>query len=124
MGNGAIKQAGLQSKYCIGVDVDTYFTVFEGGAVTGAEYLLTSIMKRVDNTVYDTIVAHVNDTFSSGTYVYDFENDGVGLAPYHETESIIPPDVISYLDGVAAGVTDGSIDVWQPFFTNRAGKCR
>jgi basic membrane protein A len=118
MGNGAIKQAGLQSKYFIGVDVDTYHTVFGGGTVTGAEYLLTSIVKRVNIAVYDTILAHVNDTFSSGTYVYDFENGGVGLAPYHETESIIPPNVISYLDGVAAGIADGSIDVWQPFFTD------
>ncbi|MEM5770737.1 MAG: BMP family ABC transporter substrate-binding protein, partial [Bacillota bacterium] len=117
-GNGAIKQAGLQSKYCVGVDVDTYFTVFEGGAVPGAEFLLTSILKRVDNAVYETIVAHVNDTFTSGTFVYNVENGGVGLAPFHETESVIPPDVINYLANVAAGIANGSVDVWQPFYTN------
>ena len=100
------------------MDVDTYFTVFEGGAVPGAEYLLTSILKRVDNAVYETIVAHVNDTFTSGTFVYNVENGGVGLAPFHETESAIPPDVISYLANVAAGIANGSVDVWQPFYTN------
>jgi basic membrane protein A len=118
MGNGAIRQAGLQSKYCIGVDVDTYYTVFESGTAPGVEYLLTSILKRIDNAVYDTIVAHVNDTFTSGTYIYDVENGGVGLAGYHYTEPDIPPEVISYLEDVAAGIADGTIDVWQPFFTN------
>ena len=118
MGNGAIRQAGLQSKYCIGVDVDAYYTVFESGTAPGADYLLTSILKRIDNAVYDTIVAHVNDTFTSGTHIYDVENGGVGLAPYHYTEPDIPPEVISYLEDVAAGIADGSIDVWQPFFTN------
>lgn len=117
-GNGAIKQAGLQSKYCIGVDVDTYFTVFEGGAVPGAEFLLTSILKRVDNAVYDTIIAHITYNFTSGTYQYDTENGGVGLAPFHETESEIPPEVITYLNGVVAGIANGSVDVWQPFYTN------
>lgn len=118
MGNGAIKQAGFQSKHCIGVDVDTYFSIFGGGTISGAEYLLTSIVKRVDVAVYDTITAHVNDAFTSGTYIYDFQNGGVALAPFHETEQIISPDVLSYLDGVAAGIADGSVDVWLPFFTN------
>ena len=117
-GNGAIKRAGLQSKFSVGVDVDAYYTVFESGAVPGAEFLLTSILKRVDNAVYDTIVAHVNDTFTSGTFVYNVENGGVGLAPFHETESVIPPDVINYLANVAAGIANGSVDVWQPFYTN------
>ena len=77
-GNGAIKQAGLRSKYYIGIDIDTYYTVFESGAVTGSEYLLTSILKQADNTVYDTIVSHVNDTFTPGTTLYNVANGGVG----------------------------------------------
>lgn len=120
MGNGAIKQAGLLGKYSIGVDADTYYTAFGGGTVPGAEYLLTSVMKRVDNAVYETIVAHVNDTFTSGTFVYNVANGGVGLAPYHETEQSIPPEVIDHLNNVAAGIADGSIDIWQPFYTNFA----
>lgn len=72
----------------------------------------------MDVAVYDTITAHVNDAFTSGTYIYDFQNGGVALAPFHETEQIISPDVLSYLDGVAAGIADGSVDVWLPFFTN------
>ena len=117
-GNGAIKQAWTQRDYCISVDVDAYDSVFESGTAPGVEYLLTSILKRVDNAVYDTIVAHVNDTFTPGTYTYNVENGGVGLAPYHYTEPEIPPEVITYLESVAAGIADGTVDVWQPFFTN------
>ena len=118
MGDGAIKEAGLRSQYCIGVDVDTYFTAFGGGTETGSEFLLTSVVQRVDNAVYDTILAYVNDTFTSGTYTYDIENYGVGLAPFHETEPDIPPEAITFLNNVTAGIADGSIDVWEPFYTN------
>lgn len=118
MGNGAIKKAASLSKYCIGVDVDEYFTAFEGGAVDGSEYLLTSVLKRIDNAVYSTISDHLNGTFTPGTYVYDMASGGVGLAPYHETEPDIPPEVISYLETVSTGIMNGSIDVWQPFYSH------
>ena len=117
-GNGAIKKAASLSKYCIGVDVDEYFTAFEGGAVDGSEYLLTSVLKRIDNAVYSTISDHLNGTFTPGTYVYDMASGGVGLAPYHETEPDIPPEVISYLETVSTGIMNGSIDVWQPFYSH------
>ena len=118
MGNGAIKQACSHGVYCVGVDVDTYYTAFQGGTVSGADLLLTSVIKRVDNAVYDTIVAHVNGTFTPGTFTYNTENGGVGLAPYHDTEPDIPSEVIAQLNNVAAGIADGSVNVWQPFYTN------
>ena len=118
MGNGAIKKAGLLGKYCIGVDVDAYYTVFGGGTEPGSDFLLTSVLKRIDNAVYDTIVDHANGTFTSGTTTFDIENGGVGLAPYHEAEEDIPNEVIDILAGIAAGIANGSIDVWQPFYTN------
>ena len=68
-GNGAIKQAWTQRDYCISVDVDAYDSVFESGTAPGVEYLLTSILKRIDNAVYDTIVAHVNDTFTWDAHI-------------------------------------------------------
>ena len=117
-GNGAIKAAGSLGKYCIGVDVDTYYTVFDGGTDLGSAFLLTSALKRVDNAVYSTVVDHINGIFSSGTYRYNVENEGVGLAPYHETELKIPDAVINYLNTIAVGISNGSIDVWQPFYTN------
>ena len=117
-GNGAIKKAASLSKYSIGVDADTYYTVFGGGTEAGSEYLLTSVLKRVDNAVYDIITAHVNGLFTSGTYTYDVGNDGVGLAPYHETQPVIPLEVISYLNTVTAGISNGSVDVWQAFYTD------
>jgi len=44
-------------KWAIGVDVDYYYSVFEGGTAPNAQYLLTSVMKRVDNAVYEAIRA-------------------------------------------------------------------
>ena len=86
------------------MDVDAYNSVFEEGLAPGVGYLLNSILKRIDNAVYDTIAAHVNDTFTPGTYRYDIENGGVGLAGYHYTEADVPPEVKTYLNGLAAGI--------------------
>lgn len=42
MGNGAIKKAAADGAWVVGVDVDTYYTVFEGGTIPGSDRLLTS----------------------------------------------------------------------------------
>ncbi len=81
------------------MDVDVYYSTFDGGTVDGSEYLLTSALKRIDNAVYHTIEDVVNGTFSSGTMVNNLENEGVGLAPYHDSAASIPQDV---QDAVAA----------------------
>jgi branched-chain amino acid transport system substrate-binding protein len=96
----------------IGVDTDFYYSVFDGGSVPGAEYLLSSAMKRLDNAVYATIADVVSGTFTSGEALYDLAADGVGLAPFHETEPFVPAGVRGALDRVSYGISKGLIDVW------------
>ena len=115
-GNGAILQAAQDGAWTIGVDVDVYYSTFGGGTVDGSEYLLTSAMKRVDNAVYHTIEDVVNGTFSSGTMVNNLENEGVGLAPYHDAEASIPQDVQDAVAAVMQSIINGETDVWEPFY--------
>ena len=114
MGNGAIKRAAEQGRWVVGVDVDTFFTAFNGGdgSVPGAELLLTSVQKKVDQAVYLTILDQVSNRFTSGTVEYNVANDGVGLSPFHLADGSIPADVRQTLDSVAQGIADGRIDVW------------
>jgi basic membrane protein A and related proteins len=110
-GNGGILYATQHEAWGIGVDADQYLTVFNNGTVDGADKLLSSAMKHVDNAVYDTIHDEVNTAFTSGTVTYDLSNDGVGLAPYHETEGSIPQATKDYLDTVKTNIKNGTTDV-------------
>jgi basic membrane protein A len=113
-GNGALLTTTQSGAWAIGVDIDQYYTLFQGGAVDGAEHLLTSVLKHVDNAVYQTISDVVAGAFTSGTVLYDLADDGVGLAPYHEADAAVPQSVRDLLDAVRQGIIDGTIDVYQP----------
>jgi basic membrane lipoprotein Med (substrate-binding protein (PBP1-ABC) superfamily) len=66
-------------------------------------------MKRVDNAVYDSIKSLVRGNFTSGTALYDAKANGVGLAPFHDTESAIPDDVKAVLENINAQLASGAL---------------
>ncbi len=113
-GNGAILKAAQSGAWAIGVDSDQYHTVFAGGSVAGSDRLLSSATKRVDNAVFDTIGDVVAGTFTSGEVHYTLAEDGVGLAPFHETDPLIPAGVRSRLSGIAKSLREGWLDVYGP----------
>jgi len=108
-GSGAILGAAQAGAWVIGVDQDEYLTTFKQGEAQGANKLLSSAMKRVDNAVYGVIKMAVDGTFKGGTQVLDASNDGIGLAPFHATENAIPDAVKAKLQELAAGLKAGTI---------------
>jgi len=94
-GSGGIAAAAAQDIFVIGVDQDEYFTTFGGGETPGAEFLISSAIKRVDQGVFDMVEALVNgdmDAFPGGEiYLMSAELDGVGLAPAND--STLPESV-------------------------------
>ena len=113
-GNGAVLTATQSGAWGIGVDNDQYINIFDNGAVDGAEKLLSSAMKRLDNAVYDTIADAVATAFSPGTVRYNLAVDGVSLAPFHDADAAIPQAVKDTLTDVRQDIIDGVIDVWDP----------
>jgi basic membrane protein A len=113
-GIGAVITATQSDVWGIGVDTDFYINVFNNGAVEGADKLLSSAMKRIDNAVFATISDVISGTFTSGDLLYDLSKDGVGLAPFHETDPYVSQSVRDALDDVTQGIIDGSIDVNTP----------
>jgi basic membrane lipoprotein Med (substrate-binding protein (PBP1-ABC) superfamily) len=110
-GSGAILGAAQAGAWVIGVDQDEYLTTFKQGKAPGANKLLSSAMKRVDNAVYGAIQRAVEGTFTGGTQVFDARNDGVGLAPFHNTEGAIPEAVQTRLQKITADLRSGKITV-------------
>lgn len=110
-GDGAIMYSAQNDRWAIGVDADQYLTVFGNGSVAGSGKLLSSAMKRVDNAVYQTIADFVNGTFSSGTTLYELATNGVGLAPFHETDGSISQEIKDKLETVRQGIIDGMVNI-------------
>lgn len=89
--------------WAIGVDSDQYLTA--GADVQ--EYILTSMLKRVDVAVYNTVKAQVEGTFAAGTQVFDLSVDGVG----YSTSGGFVDDIVSQLDDYKQQIIDGTIVV-------------
>ena len=90
----------------LGVDADVYET-----DPTVADLLLTSIRKLIDVGVEDAVLAAGAGEFDATPFVGTLENEGVGLAPFHDFESKVSPDLQGELDEIKAGIIDGSIPV-------------
>ncbi len=110
-GSGAIRAAAAQGVYVIGVDQDEYLTTFGRGESPGAEFLISSALKRVDQAVYlslQALVAGDAATFhgEGGVRLLDAASEGIGLAPVHDAE--VPDDVLQQVDGIFAALQDGS----------------
>ena len=107
-GNGvfeAAAEAGAPGEvWAIGVDSDQYLTA----ATEVQPYILTSMLKRVDVSVFETIAAEASGSFATGVQVFDLSRDGVG---YSTTGDFLPADVITQLEALKAQIVAGEIVV-------------
>ena len=89
--------------WAIGVDSDQYNLV----PAELQPYILTSMLKKVDVAVYETIEAFCNGEFAAGVQVFDLAVDGVG---YSTTGGFVD-DIADQLDGFKEQIISGEIDV-------------
>ena len=52
-----------------------------------------------------------NGAFEDGLYSGTLENDGVGIADFHEFDDAVPQDVKDRVDELRQQIIDGEIDV-------------
>jgi basic membrane protein A and related proteins len=92
----------------LGVDAD----LFETDPNT-QPYVLTSILKNMKVSTYEAIMSAGTDpdNFDFSPYIGTLENEGVGIAPFHNFESKVNPDLQGELDTIKSGIIDGSIKV-------------
>ncbi len=90
----------------LGVDAD----FFETDPNT-QDVVLTSILKNMKVSTYEAVLAAGNDEFDFTPYVGTLENDGVGIAPFHNFEDKVNPDLQAELDALKASIIDGSVKV-------------
>jgi basic membrane protein A len=100
-GNGAlIEVAGNEGLFCIGVDSDQWETVPEAHSC-----LVSSAMKLITPGVFDLISAANDGSFPAGNFVGD-----VGLAPFHDFDSVVSDEIKTQLDEINTALQDGSLE--------------
>jgi len=93
----------------IGADSDTYETDADN-----KDLFLTSVLKGIKQATDDVTTQASSGDFSNEPYVGTLENDGVGIAPFHDYEDKVDAGLSDELDTIKAGIIDGSIPVESP----------
>ncbi|HJU53510.1 MAG TPA: BMP family ABC transporter substrate-binding protein [Pyrinomonadaceae bacterium] len=102
-GLGAFDAAEQQKKFVIGVDSNQNW-VKPG-------YVLTSMVKRIDNAVYQIVKERVSGQFKAGVHIYGLENGGVGYALDQYNEKLIPPEALQKVEEAKQKIINGEIKV-------------
>ncbi len=102
-GLGVFDAAEQSGHYVIGVDSNQNW-VKPG-------YVLTSMVKRVDNAVYQIIGDLVHGRFRGGVHVYGLEDGGIGYAMDQYNAKLVPPQVIAEVEAAKAKIIRGEIKV-------------
>jgi len=102
----AAKEAGDVS--IIWVDSDGFETTEYG------DIILTSVMKNMGPAVFDTVSEASEDNFASEPYVGTLENDGIGLAPYHDFDAEVSDELKTQIDELKEQIISGELVVESP----------
>jgi basic membrane protein A len=105
-GIGVFEAAVVKDRLAIGVDADQSLTVKEDQR----PHILTSMLKRVDVSVFETIKAFLDGQFTGGYRNFGLAEDGVGYAENDINRAMIAP-YKAKLDELKAKIISGEIVV-------------
>jgi basic membrane protein A and related proteins len=97
------KQNGRATHFVIGVDSNQ--NMVKPG------FVLTSMVKRVDNAVYDIVTDVVNRKFSPGLHVFGLDKDGVGFAMDEFNKDLVSPEALEAAEAAKKKIIAGEIKV-------------
>jgi basic membrane protein A len=105
-GQGVLEAACDAGIYGIGVDVDQVETL-----PNLSKCIVTSAEKKLKDTVQAVVESVANGTFKGGTVAYNAASKppAIGLAPYHEFESMITSDIQAKIDDAMAKMASGEL---------------
>jgi basic membrane protein A len=105
-GAGVISAAASKQVYAIGVDSDQSLTAPEDQR----KWILTSMLKRVDTAVQQTIAAYVDGTVKGGIQTFGLKEGGIDYAQNEYNKELLG-DIPTTLDDLKQKIADGEIKV-------------
>jgi len=108
-GSGGIVRAAELGAMVIGVDQDEWVTTFGAGETPGADKIISSALKRVDQGVYDMVwTLAAGDALPEGSlYLMDAAVNGVGFAEAHD--SVVAEDVTASVQAIFEMLASGEL---------------
>ncbi|HQU86296.1 MAG TPA: BMP family ABC transporter substrate-binding protein, partial [Pyrinomonadaceae bacterium] len=100
---GKNPQTNEANKFVIGVDSN------QNGVKPG--FVLTSMVKRVDNAVYDVVKEVLDKKFNGGFHVFGLDKDGVAYSVDDNNRALIPLEVIQKVEDSKKKIVGGEIKV-------------
>ena len=94
---------GEANKFVIGVDAN------QNGVKPG--FVLTSMVKRVDNAVYDAVKEVLEGRFKGGFHTFGLDKDGVAYALDEHNKPLITEDVLAKVNDAKGKIVVGEIKV-------------
>jgi basic membrane protein A len=91
-------EQGRARRYVIGVDKN------QNHVKPG--FVLTSMVKRVDNVVYDAVKQVTEGRFRTGKQVFGLDKDGVAYTLDQFNRDLIPPEVLAEVEAARAKIID------------------
>jgi basic membrane protein A len=105
-GAGVISAAASKQVYAIGVDSDQSLTA----SPAEQKWILTSMLKRVDNAVQQTITNYVNGSVAGGILTFGLKEGGIDYAQNQYNKELLG-DIPTTLDELKQKIADGEIKV-------------
>ena len=103
----AAQEAGDVS--IVGVDADWFETSPDYSSI-----VLTSVLKQIGQAVFDTVKEASEGNFTSEPYVGTLENEGIGIAPFHDFDAKVPAEVKTAVEDLKAQIISGDLVVESP----------
>jgi basic membrane protein A and related proteins len=109
LGAGAAAQASGGKVNALWVDTD--------GCISASQYcpyFITSVTKNITDSVKQYVTKAAAGSFPKGNYVGTLQNDGTGLAPFHNFDSKVSSSLKSELDKIKSDIVSGKIKITSP----------
>ena len=105
-GNGTIKAMLAAGKYAIGVDTDQALSLPDY-----AKAIMSSSQKVIDVAVLDLIKKNAGGDTGGENYIGTLANNGVALAPFHDFDAQIKPELKAAIEALKAELAAGTVKV-------------
>ncbi|MDI6782832.1 MAG: BMP family ABC transporter substrate-binding protein [bacterium] len=108
-GLGVFEAAFRKKKYAIGVDADQFQSAPK--EMQDAQTILTSMVKRVDESVFQTIKSVKDDRFQTGVRMFDLNSKGIDYVYDANNKQLIPDSVYQKIEELRTKIINGEIIV-------------
>ncbi|MGB5566808.1 MAG: BMP family ABC transporter substrate-binding protein [Acidimicrobiia bacterium] len=100
----AINDSGANAAL-VGVDADAYFAMDE----QYQSLWLTTVEKAIGPLVALSVLQQAEGSWTSGAFVGNLDNDGVGLSPYHDWDDRVSDELKAEVEQLLQDIKDGAI---------------